>query len=136
MNKITLEHIKNRNQYFIPKEVLLEFLKRPVEERIVTLRHPNSTDTSLFGSREDLMQRAGVGTLDSISDVGGELVAEITIDPLLPSGDILKKLLQGDVKMGFSFSGVGDVSSEDPDQIEFVDITHVAILPEPENLRG
>lgn len=130
MKKIIINHIRNRNHYDIPKDVLVDFLKRPASERVVTLGIPESYDSCFSDTPEELMQKSGVGTIDMIREKDGELLADMTIDQSLPCGKILADLLKGEVTLGFSLGGVGEASPDDPDQIQFTDITHVAILPE------
>lgn len=133
MEKISLtcERLRNRKRYDLPKGVIVDFLKRPANERVVTLGFPKPTDIFIPDSPEELMHKAGVGTLDQIIEKDGEPLAVMTIDPMLPCGKTLAKMLEGGTKMNFALSGVGEAVSEGSDEIQFTEITSVALLPEP-----
>lgn len=133
MEKISLtcERLRNRKRYDLPEEVIVDFLKRPANERVVTLGFPKPTDIFMPDSPEDLMQKAGVGILDQIFEKDGKSLAVMTIDPMLPCGKTLAKMLEGGVKMNFALSGVGDLVPGSSEEIQFTEITSVALLPEP-----
>ena len=133
MEKISLtcERLRNRKRYDLPEEVIVDFLKRPANERVVTLGFPKPTDIFMPDSPKDLMQKAGVGTLDQIFEKDGKSLAVMTIDPMLPCGKTLAKMLEGGVKMNFALSGVGDLVPGSSEEIQFTEITSVALLPEP-----
>lgn len=133
MEKISLtcERLRNRKRYDLPEEVIVDFLKRPANERVVTLGFPKPTDIFMPDSPEELMQKAGVGTLDQIIEKDGESLAVMTIDPALPCGKTLAKMLEGGVKMNFALSGVGELVPGDSEEIQFIEITSVALLPKP-----
>lgn len=133
MEKISLTcgRLRNRKRYDLPKDVIVDFLKRPANERVVTLGILMPTDIFVLDSPEEHMHKAGVGTLDQIIEKDGELLAVMTIDPTLPCGKTLAKMLEVGVKMNFAFSGVGEAVSEGSDEIQFTEITSVDLLPEP-----
>ena len=132
MEKISLTcgRLRNRKRYDLPKDVIVDFLKRPANERVVTLGFLMPTDIFIHDSSEELMYKV-VGTLDQIIEKDGESLAVMTIDPTLPCGKTLAKMLEFGVKMNFALSGVGEAVSEDSDEVQFTEITHVALLPEP-----
>lgn len=133
MEKISLtcERLRNRKRYDLPEDVIVNFLKRPANERVVTLGFPKPTDIFIPDSPEELMHKAGVGTLDQIFEKDGKSLAVMTIDPTLPCCKTLAKMLEVGVKMNFAFSGVGEAVSEGSDEVQFTEITHVVLLPEP-----
>lgn len=136
MEKISLTctHLRNRRHYNLPEDVLMDFLKRPASERVVTLGFPEPYDPIIPDSLEDLKHKAGVGTLDQIIEKNGESLAVMTIDPMLPCGKTLAKMLEGGVKMGFSLRGIGEATPGDSDNIQFTEITGVGLYPEPNPL--
>ncbi|MBR4792589.1 MAG: hypothetical protein IK038_02880 [Bacteroidaceae bacterium] len=136
MEKISLTcgHLRNRRHCDLPEDVFMDFLKRPASERVVLLGFPKPTDVFIPDSLEDLMQKAGVGTLDRIIEKNGESLAVMTIDPMLPCGKTLAKMLEGGVKMGFSLRGIGEAAPGDSDNIQFTEITGVTLYPEPHPL--
>ena len=121
-------HISHRNNTIILDNVLADFLAKDEQQRVVTLGFPKPTDPYMPDTEEELLHKAGVGTISTIKNVGGEYIASVTIDPKMPCGDTLLKILSSNIKFGFAFGGFGEQVGDD--QYQFTEITSVALLPE------
>ena len=81
-------------------------------------------------SREDILQKAGVGTIDSIVEIGDTTIATLNIDPILQASKVLLEMLKSGVKFSFGYRGIGECLPDDENAYQFTEITSVAILPE------
>lgn len=127
--ELTLEHTRN-GRHYCPKEVLAEFLSQPASNRICTLGFPKPFDHFIPDSREDILQKAGVGTIDSIVENGDTAIATLNLDPKLPASKTLIEMLKSGVKFSFGYRGIGECLPDDENVCQFTEITSVAILPE------
>ena len=126
---LAFEHVHNC-RHFCPENVLADFLSRPASERVVTLGFPKPVDPLIPNSPEELLHKAGVGTIDTIVDNGDEAIATLTLDPKLPDSKRLLDLIRGGIRLGFAYGGVGECLPDDENTYQFTEISSVAILPD------
>ena len=127
--ELNLEHTRN-GRHYCPKEVLAKFLSQPASNRVATLGFPKPFDPFIPDFREDILQKAGVGTIDSIVENGDTAIATLNLDPKLPASKALIEMLKSGVKFSFGYRGIGECLPNDENAYQLTEITSVAILPE------
>lgn len=123
MDELCIVDNRNRRHYALPEKAVAEFMSRPPEKRVATLRWPE------IGQKKEKLQ---CGTIDALQDTGGRVVASVAIDPSLPGGKELKALVEGGKTLVCGLGGYGHWEGEAAvmDSIEYVAIGEPQAVPE------
>ena len=120
--KMDFQSNRNHRHYALPEKAVEEFMSRPPEKRMATLRWPKN------GQKTEELQ---CGTIDGLQNLGGNVKADIAIDPSLPGGKELKELVEGGKALVCGLGGYGHYEGESAvmDSIEYVAIGEPQEVP-------